>query len=146
MVEFALVMPIFLLLIMGMIDFSVALNEHNSVRSGVAEGSRQGVVANFDAPGCTGSSSQKLACVTRSRIGLGDTKVKIVLPDSYAVGQPLRVCAMHDVDSLTGMFNVLLDGAAAKSSIDMRLEKLDDVEPLTNYEETALPGQDWAWC
>ena len=148
LVEFALVVPIFLLLIMGIVDFSVAFNDYNSVRSGVSEGTRQGVVANFADGGCSGTSSQQLACLTKNRIGLdaADTKVKIVIPDSYAVGDPLRICAMHDVDSITGMFNVILDDRVATSQIDMRIEKLDDDEPLTDYEETALSGENWSWC
>ena len=148
LVEFALVVPIFLLLVMGIVDFSMAFNEYNSVRSGVAEGARQGVVANFDDAGCSGSSSVKLACLTKNRIGLdaNKTKVKILLPDAYSVGDPLRVCAMYDVESITGMFNLILDDKVSTSSIDMRIEKLDDANPLVNYEETPLSGENWSWC
>ena len=150
LVEFALVVPIFLLLVMGIIDFSIAFNDYNRVRSGVAEGARQGVVANFSAAGCTeASASLNLACITKERIGLdaADTRVKILLPDgTYDVGDPLRVCAMHDVDSLTGMFDVILDSRVASSSIDMRIERLDDADPVTDYEETPLSGEDWTWC
>lgn len=150
LVEFALVVPIFLLLVMGIIDFSIAFNDYNRVRSGVAEGARQGVVANFSAAGCAeATSSDNLACITKDRIGLdsADTKIKIVLPDgTYDVGDPLRVCAMHDVDSLTGMFDVILDSRVATSSIDMRIEKLDDVDPIADLEETPLSGESWSWC
>ncbi|MCP4436162.1 MAG: pilus assembly protein [Actinomycetia bacterium] len=148
LVEFALVVPIFLLLVLGIIDFSVAFNDYNSVRAGVSEGARQGVVANFADGGCVGTSSQQLACLTRNRIGLdaADTKVKVVIPETYAVGDSLRVCAMYDVDSITGMFDLILDERVATAQIDMRIEKLDDDAPLENYEETALTGENWTWC
>ena len=142
--------PIFLLLVMGIIDFSIAFNDYNRVRSGVAEGARQGVVANFSAAGCAeADASANLACITKERIGLdaAETRIKILLPDGdYTVGDPLRVCAMHDVNSITGMFDLLLDSRVATSSIDMRLEKLDDDDPITDLEETPLSGEDWTWC
>ncbi len=148
LVEFALVVPVFLLMIMGIIDFSVTFDHYNAVRSGVSEGARQGVVADFSSSGCTGTSSEQLACLTRNRIGLdaSDTKVKIAIPDGYAVGDPLRVCAMYDVQSITGMFDVLLNDKVATSLIEMRLEKLDDDAPLEDYAEPPLSGEDWAWC
>ncbi|MGI9624373.1 MAG: TadE family protein [Acidimicrobiales bacterium] len=150
LVEFALVVPIFLLLVMGIIDFSMAFNDYNRVRSGVAEATRQGVVANFSAAGCAeADSSSNLVCITKDRIGLdpAGTRVKILLPDgTYDVGDPLRVCAMQDVDSITGMFDVILDARVATSSIDMRIEKLDDADPVTDLEETPLSGESWSWC
>jgi hypothetical protein len=150
LVEFALVVPIFLLLVMGIIDFSIAFNDYNRVRSGVAEGARQGVVANFSAAGCAeASASLNLACITKERIGLdaADTRVKILLPEgTYEVGDPLRVCAMHDVDSITGMFDVILDTRVATSSIDMRIERIDSDDPITDFEETPLSGESWSWC
>jgi Flp pilus assembly protein TadG len=54
MVEFALVIPLFLLVLFGIIDFGLALNDYNSVRQGVREGAREGVVGEFGAT-CTGS-------------------------------------------------------------------------------------------
>lgn len=148
-VEFALVVPIFLLLVMGIIDFGFAFNDYNSVRQGVREGARQVVVADWNTDGCTtGSSSARAACVTKARIGLdtSDTRVKIVLPESYAPGDPVTVCAMYPFSSLTGLFGAALDGRAARSEITMRIEQIDDADPITAYQETALTGQNWSWC
>lgn len=148
-VEFALVVPIFLLLVMGIIDFGFAFNDYNSVRQGVREGARQIVVADWDTDGCTtGSSSAKAACVTKARIGLdtADTRVKIVLPESYEPGDPVKVCAMYPFSSLTGMFGFALSGRAARSEITMRLEQIDDADPIAAFQDTALTGQNWSWC
>lgn len=66
--EFALVVPFFIILVMGIIDFSNAYNDHNSVRQGVREGARQIVVADWSTDGCTsGTSAAKAACVTKAR-------------------------------------------------------------------------------
>jgi hypothetical protein len=53
---------------------------------------------------------------------------------------------MYRADSLTGMFSALLDRQILTSSITMRLESVDGDAPLTDYAETALPGEDWSWC
>ena len=149
MVEFALVVPIFLLLVMGIIDFSSAFNDYNSVRQGVREGARQIVVADWSTDGCTsGTSSARAACVTRARVGLNtaNTRVKIVLPTTYAPGNQVTVCVMYPFHSLTGMFGAVLDSRAATSELTMRIEQIDDANPITAYEDPALSGQSWSWC
>ncbi|UDY35131.1 TadE family protein [Dermatobacter hominis] len=149
LVEFALVVPIFVLLVMGIIDFGMAFNDYNSVRQGVREGARQIVVADWGTDGCTtGSSSARAACVTRARIGLNtsDTKVKIVLPANYAPGDQVKVCAMYPFRSLTGLFSAILNGSMAKSKLSMRIEQIDDAEPITAYQDAPPAGQSWSWC
>lgn len=149
MVEFALVVPVFLLLVMGTIDFAAAFNDYNSVRQGVREGARQVVVADWDRDGCTtGSSSARSACLTRSRIGLDPdrTRVRIQLDGDYQPGNQVTVCSMYQANSLTGLFSVLLDQQSLQSSITMRIEQIDEAAPITNFSDPALPGQDWSWC
>lgn len=148
-VEFALVVPIFVLLVMGIIDFANAYNDYNSVRQGVREGARQIVVADWGTDGCTtGSSSNRAACVTKARVGLNaaDTRVKLKLPTTYAPGNQVTVCVMYPIRSLTGMFGPILNGGAARSKLTMRIEQIDDANPIVAYEETALAGQTWSWC
>ena len=89
MVEFALIAPLFIMLVFGMNDFANTFNDYNSVRQGVREGARQAVVASLTDTGCTtGTSSARVACVTKARIGLDATrtKVKIDVPASYVPG------------------------------------------------------------
>lgn len=141
-------MPVFVVLLMGIIDFASVFNDANSVRQGVREGARQLVVADLDVDGCTGTAAQKVACVTKERIGLdaADTRVRVELASTYQPGEQVTVCAMHQLGSLTGMFGSILDGRVSKSSITMRLEEIDDLSPLVTTSETALPGSDWTWC
>lgn len=147
-VEFALVVPIFLLLVMGTIDFGATFNDYNSVRQGVREGARQAVVADWELDSCTGTSSEKIACITRSRIGLDEarTRVRVQLEGNYEPGEQLTVCAMYQAGSITGMFGALLDGRSLNSRITMRIESVDGDAPLTDYSQTPLTGQDWSWC
>ena len=147
MVEFALVVPVFLLILFGIVDFGLAFNDYNSLRQGVREGAREGVVAEFGV-GCTGTASQRLTCLTEERIGqdAAATRVKVKLEGAYAVGEQLTVCAQYPVTSTTGLFQPMLSGRVLKSKITMRLESLDAADPITTTAEAALPGKDWAWC
>lgn len=148
MVEFALVIPVFLLVVMGIIDFGATFNDYNSVRQGVREGARQAVVADWDLDSCTGSSSQKIACITKDRIDLdaNRVRVKVSVDGDYEAGDQLTVCAMYRARSLTGMFGGLLDDQVLTSSITMRIEQIDDENAVTDYAETALTGESWSWC
>ena len=141
--------PVFLLLVMGTIDFGSTFNDFNSVRQGVREGARQVVVADWDLDGCTtGTSSQRAACLTSKRIGLDParTRVSIELGSDYAPGEQVTVCAMYQARSITGMFDVLLGDKALTSRITMRIEQIDDAAPLTDHSDAPFSGQDWSWC
>ena len=106
------------------------------------------MVADWDLEGCTGTSSQKVACVTKDRIDLDSSRlrVKVQLEGSYEPGEQLTVCAMYRAGSLTRMFGGLLDDLVLTSSITMRIEQIDDDNPITTYAENALSGEDWSWC
>ena len=149
MVEFALVVPVFLLLVMGTIDFASTFNDYNSVRQGVREGARQVAVKDWSLGECTtGTSSVRAACVATERIGLDParTRVRIQLEGAYEPGEQVTVCAMYQAGSITGMFSSLLDSKVLTSRITMRIEQIDDAEPLATFSESPLPGKDWSWC
>jgi len=149
LVEFALVVPIFVLLVMGTIDFAMSFNDYNSVRQGVREGARQAVVANWSLGGCTtGSSTDRVVCTTKERIALDParTRVRVKLEGTYQPGDSLTVCSMYQLKSVTSFFKVLLDNKVVTSKISMRIEQIDDAAPVTTGGESALTGQDWSWC
>lgn len=149
LVEFALIVPIFLVLVMGIIDFAMAFNDYNSLRSGVAEAGRQAAVGNYATSSCSGSSVQELVCMTESRTELDPARVRvhIDLPTTYTVGESVKVCAMYRLESVTGMFDAVLENKTIKAETEMRLEQLDDADPLTDYTgDAAFTGSDWSWC
>lgn len=140
--------PVFVVLLMGIIDFASVFNDANSVRQGVREGARQLVVADWESDSCSGTASQKVACVTKERIGLdpADTRVRIVLGSTYQPGEQVTVCAMYQLRSITGLFGSVLNGRVSRSQITMRIEEIDDLDPVVTMSEPAVPGSDWSWC
>ncbi len=149
LLEFALVVPVFLTIVMGALDFGMTFNDYNSVRQGVREGARQVVVSDWSTDGCTsGSSSTRAACVTKHRIGLdaNRTRIKIRLEGDYESGDQVTVCAMYRASSITGLFGFLLDNRVLTSKVSMRLERIDTDAPLANLSEAAFATKDWSWC
>jgi Flp pilus assembly protein TadG len=139
LVEFALILMLFFLMIFGMIEFGVDYNNYISVRNGAREGARLGVVNDVNnAPSCkiagitvtppaiaTGSktdATNALICKTKSRIGLGNS-VKIQVVAGASPGDSLQICASYAVNSVTGLVAPFVAGKVLQTSVTMRLEQ-----------------------
>jgi Flp pilus assembly protein TadG len=96
LVEFALIAPFHFLMLFGIIEFGLTLNDYQSLRQGVREGAREGVVGDYgDTTSCglngsaaslTGSgatNTQMLMCTVKERAGLGnELRVAVKVVDS----------------------------------------------------------------
>ena len=149
LVEFALVLPLLLLLIFGMIDFASVYNDYQSVRQGAGAGDRQAVVnqspvvtspncsttnvsdIHMSAPPAAGSSAANLICYTKARVGLNmdDTRVKLVFNAPLTAGQPLMVCVQYPVSSVTGYLARLLGNKALNTQSETIVEQLLPATP-----------------
>ena len=155
LVEFGLIMPVFFLLVFGMIEFGMALNNQTSMRHGVREAVRRAVVAEVGSDsscpiyggGSPGADTVKLICLTKEEIGLSkdETRVRVEFPNStYTPGDPIVICAERPMESVTGMFSGLLDGKVIQTEVEMRVEfPLDN---LDTFGEQLADGRDWSWC
>jgi Flp pilus assembly protein TadG len=134
LVEFALVLPVLVVLVFGIIDFGFAFNSYIEVRSGAREGARLAAVNNgcsATSGGCTASDTAErddLIADTRERItGLADAAdvgVNISFPDAGAAknaGNNVAVCLVYPFNSVTGLFSFL--NVDLKSKGVMRLEQ-----------------------
>lgn len=167
MLEFALVLPLLLMFLLGIMDFGVTYNNWISLRQGVAEAARQGSVANFGTDStCTltftaGSSSvpsadlQKLMCLAKDQIGHypASTRIKIIVADyslqtsgaPWMVGNGLIVCAQYPANSATGFFSFLLAGHYLETKTTIRIEQPSAVAETGGWE-TDQSGEGWPWC
>jgi hypothetical protein len=156
LIEFALISPIIMLLLFGVIEFGTVFGNTISFRLGVREGAREGVVAKFGSTsscnlhGTTGASSniQSLMCLTKNRIG-GDSNtlyVKVVFDTTYAVGQGLIVCAQRPISSFTGMFSPYLNGKFYKTKVEMNIEQVSESAETAGAEDVTGIGGTWSWC
>lgn len=149
-VELALVLPLVVALLFGMIDFGVVLNDYQSLRAGTRDGARNAVVADFDTvSACSGagSSSQSLICSVKALTSLDspDTRVRVLVPGTGEVGAPLIVCAAEPMQSTSGVFASVMNGSVLKSKVTMRIEV--EADPiLVTASDPAVSGDDWSWC
>jgi Flp pilus assembly protein TadG len=159
LVEFALALPILLTIVFGIAEYGVAYNNYVSLRSGVRDGARQGVVASFGSDsacthtGSTPSTNTKLLlCLTKSRIGTqaaAQVRFGVAFPDAggYVVGNRMKVCAQYRLNSVTGYpaFAPMLNNRAMTSKVEMRIEQARTGSGiLAAYTETPLvSGSNW---
>ena len=153
-VEFALVVPLLLLIVMGVIQYGLWFNDSLNVRQGVREGARLGVVQNYtsyNASTCTATTSmEKLACITRSQVGAvgGTTYVRIIVPSTnggWKRTNDLTVCSMVTFDG-PGLLPVPGDGLI-RSVTHMSIEVATPTVPSGTTTPFGTPaGADWSWC
>ena len=143
-VEFALVMPILITVMFGILQYGLWFNDSLNTRQGVREAARQGVVRNFPvAAPCTSTSTDmdKLRCDAKRQINAltGAEYVKVVKPTTWSKSQPLIVCALVKSEGGVGLFPMPNNGWIS-STTQMSIEQ--DATPLPTGATTqdALPS------
>jgi Flp pilus assembly protein TadG len=163
LVELAIILPIFVALVFGILEFGITYNNYIALRQGTREAARQGVVGNFGSTtscsltGITGSPTpdiQKLMCLAKIQTGLSsaNTRVKVLSGGSdfssagtFSKGDSLVVCTEYPVDAAAKIVSPFLGGAILKTKTSMRIETQYSVTEAGG-QETALGGGNWSWC
>ena len=168
LVELALVVPVLVILIMGIVDYSTLSNEKISLRGGVREASWNASRAIFGAPAtcplhltaqAPTENTKQIMCMVKLRSGLdaSDLRVKVRLIDltnpsasgPYAAGTGLMVCAMRTPESTTHFFTGMLAGHTQKTrltNIILTVGVAPDAGDVVEAEEDHLPGATWDFC
>lgn len=111
LVEFALLLPIFLLLVLGMMEYGWMLNAKITVNSAAKEVARTAVVAD-------GRTIEEKVAEAKSRLDI--SPVTIVANTSATSGQALVVTVSTEVTPLVGFF--FHDAQTISSQATMRVE------------------------
>jgi Flp pilus assembly protein TadG len=147
-VEFALVLPVLLVIVFGIIDYGLVFNNALNARQGVREAARQGVVGNFSMTGCTtGTSMAQLVCKTNKQVapvaGTAYTMVKV--PGTWTRGATLIVCTQVKNTGTTGFVPLPANGIV-RSKTQMSIETEAPTTAPVTTSDTAPAGADWTWC
>ena len=149
MVEAAIVLPVLILLVAGIIDFGFVLNDKQQVSNATFRAARSMAVDEYTlSPGCGGAGSSDTAgtvCMLRAESQApGDSWVKIVPPTKMEAGESALLCLAVPANSPTGVLGPLTNDMILTSSRHVRIESSDvDLVPF----EDALPsGENWSWC
>lgn len=129
LVEFALVAPVFFLLIFGIIEFGYGYGQSLDVRHGAREGSRL-LAVNFKtgSPNAATQSAQIVSEICdRMQVAGGDgTTVSLSYasggPDPEKRGNLARVEVRRPLKQLTGFLDFAISGVVLESEVESRLE------------------------
>ena len=136
LVEMALVLPLFLTLVFGIIEFSYALAQHNEIRHVVREASR---VASVDAT----ADVENLICNGFALIDAADAtyEVSAVTPATAGPGGLAEVKSRVTYRTLTGFFDPLFAGTTLDSAHKFYVEQatIDDGPAWPSGGVTACP-------
>jgi Flp pilus assembly protein TadG len=164
-VEFALVLPVLLLILFGIIDYGLYFGDALDTRAGVASATRQAVVNSFDttctAPGAfaAGSDSGHLACMVEARTSplSGKTYVKVILPTDatnptstatgWYPGESVVVCEATAATGVTGYVPLPKKGVIRVKLVTQIEQHPTDATQLDAGGADATPPGGWdSWC
>ena len=154
-VEFALVIPLLMALVLGIIDYGLWFNDSISVRQGAREAARKAAVQTAF-PGCTVPTGMAaVACGAKSMsVTSGGTAYARVFPavaatgaqtGTWSKGDLVVVCVAVKAKSFTG-FVPLPTGGVIQSKTVMSIENGGVPNPVSYTGDTDPSGQGWAWC
>ncbi len=109
LVEFALILPLFLMIVVGIMQFAIGLNFWLDMQRIANQGARWAVVNEY--PGCLRSQPNTLACGTsttlqqhlaQSEVAQGENlDVRICFPTTGTVGNPVKVIIKQPLNFLS---------------------------------------------
>lgn len=102
-VEFALVLPVLVLLVMGLMEFSLVFNAQLSLSNAAREGAR--VMAISNDPALARNAAINAAPSINPALTAGDI---VITPATCAAGVSADVTISHDAQLLTGFFGATL--------------------------------------
>ena len=108
MTEFAIVLPIFLMLLLGIAQLGIVFHNYIQLTDGVRAATRYGVTMNCDGAGTCDRSGKVVAKVKESAANLDPAKVSTTITSSWASGTDLKVCSTYP-------YSVSLIGLVVKS-------------------------------
>ena len=133
LVEFALVLPIFALLLFGLIDFGIIFGGYVTMRGGVEQGARSASIDEYQYTGsgtCSASdATSNMVCDVAADIGSlpglasSTISIGIILNGGGAQNTDVTICAKAQMKSLTGLTAFALNGRTMSTTTTIRLEQ-----------------------
>ena len=126
LVEFAFVLPVFVLFLFAIIDFGWLFTQFLDVKQGAREGARLAIVNDCigfenDPSGCSTEIVRKI-CARTSDLDDADTTVSLEKPPEDN-GITAQVTVEYPARSLTGMMAVFINDKTLRATVRMRREK-----------------------
>lgn len=141
LVEFALIIPIFAVLLFATIDFGLAFGGYITLRNGVNAAARLASVSQIDSSCAT--ATNPMTCTIKNHVGKefsgtqsGSLQVNYAFPDAPVAGDPIKVCAAATLKSTTRLTGVFLNGKTISASSTVTLEQTPNWSNVTTTGST----------
>jgi Flp pilus assembly protein TadG len=155
LVETALVAPLLLALVFGVIDFGFAWSRQIAVRNGTHAAARAAAVSEVGtdascalSPSPASTGTAQLMCLAKARAGVPASSIRVRVAfgaDGQLRGRPVVVCTQYYASSLSGLYRGILDDRLITNRSQYRIEYADPATPIVTAEESTLAGN-WDWC
>lgn len=125
LVEFAIILPVFFLLVFGIIEFGYVFFQQLDLRHGAREGARLAAI-NYKTTAAPSPADQATQIIDElcDRMDSGtNISVQLSQQGTAAIGQEFTVTVTKPLKQITGFLGFALDGKTITSSVDSRLEQ-----------------------
>jgi Flp pilus assembly protein TadG len=153
-VEFALVTPLLLIMLFGIIDYGIWFADSISARQAVRNVARQGSVEQFGSCG-GGTDLGNLVCTVKAQMNeiSGTTRVTVAVAQTpvaglgaaWAQGATLRICAMTQHQALLP-FVPLPNSGVTTTRVDMPIESATSTATRATFQDPPFTGTTWSFC
>jgi Flp pilus assembly protein TadG len=128
LVEMALILPVVLLLVLGMIEFGRAFNAHQAVTDAAREGARQAVVQD---PNITQDSVESVVRTALERAGIPSAQATIAFDKTTNWRVPEQMQTVYvGIPYRFGFFGPLVEAVTGSEAITLRARVSMRNEPL----------------
>ncbi|HBX78766.1 MAG TPA: hypothetical protein DEG43_14065 [Acidimicrobiaceae bacterium] len=164
LVEAALVLPLFFLLVLAVFDFGGNYQRKLLLSAGTREVARAAVNANVgetttcthNAPGTPEILFVKAVCLTQklTRLGPDDVRLKVMYQGAngkqtytnFGPDAQVIVCVMTTSFRGSGLWGPVFNGRVYTQRSVVKTGKSATFTWLPTYEENPLPGGNWSFC
>lgn len=116
LVEFALILPVLVLILMGVFDFGRAFFGYNAISNGAREGARYGIIhptARDPSPPYADPDTIEGRAVAQTFIlDIDEVDVQVTFPSGTERGNPLTVTMQYHFYALTPLISIIWGGGA----------------------------------
>jgi len=124
LVEFAILAPLLIVLIFGIIDFSWVFAQNLGVRSGAREGARIAAVSFGDGDAIADEVCARTDFISNVELVLASDQTLIPPSDEYNPGDEVTATITSDIETLTGLFDTFFPSPFTLSStVSIRIEQ-----------------------
>jgi len=123
MVEFAIVMPLFVLLLFGIMEAGWMFSQQVEVRHAAREGARIAAVSNPPLPASFAAVDIRDRVCSTMNLSVGSVTVIDVSASGNDIGDSANVSVTTEYQTLTGLLDPIFNGLSISTSVDIRLEQ-----------------------